>query len=199
MSRRQRILALGAGGLVLLGLPAIITPAPRLLWNASASLPIGLYVALPARSLVIGDLVAVQPPEPLADLFDRRGYLPAGLPLLKTVRALPGATVSRQQQQISIDGQAIAVARLADRNGRALPQWQGCHQLQDGELFLLNEAPDSLDGRYFGPLSRTSVTARLVPLWTREGRGGWLLWRASSSSKTSFNPAKKGSNHAPDR
>lgn len=199
MKRRVRILALGAVALALLGLPTIITPAPRLLWNASASLPIGLYATLPARSLAIGDLVAVQPPQSLADQFDRRGYLPAGLPLLKTVRALPGAMVCRRQQQISIDGQTIAVARLADRNGRALPQWQGCHQLQDGELFLLNDAPDSLDGRYFGPLLRTSVTARLVPLWTRKTHGGRLPWRAPSFVKTSFNPAKKGSNHAPDR
>jgi conjugative transfer signal peptidase TraF len=199
MNRRLRILALAAGGLALLAAPAIITPAPRLLWNASASLPIGLYATRSIASLAVGDLVAVRPPEPLAALFQDRGYVPAGVPLLKTVRALPGAVVCRQQLLITIDDQPVGTARLADRNGRPLPQWQGCHRLQDGELFLLNEAPDSLDGRYFGPVPRTSVTARIVPLWTREAGTRRFQWRTSPSLRTGFPSAKKGSSHAPDR
>lgn len=199
MNRRLFILALAAGGLALLAAPAIVTPTPRLLWNASTSLPIGLYASQPAKALAVGDLVAVQPPEPLAVMFQHRGYVPAGVPLLKTLRALPGAVVCRQQLLITIDGQLVGTARLADRNGRPLPQWQGCHRLQDGELFLLNEAPDSLDSRYFGPVPRTSVTARIMPLWTRETATKRFQWRAAPSPKTSFPSAKKGSSHAPDR
>lgn len=40
-----------------------------------------------------------------------------------------------------------------DRIGRALPVWQGCRVIADSQLFLMNiDVPDSLDGRYFGPI-----------------------------------------------
>ena len=43
-----------------------IPTAPRLVWNASASVPIGFYTIAPADRLMVPDLVAVMPPEPLA-------------------------------------------------------------------------------------------------------------------------------------
>ena len=44
----------------------------------------------PADNLFVTELVAVQPPEPLATFLDSNGYLPAGVPMLKRVLALPG-------------------------------------------------------------------------------------------------------------
>jgi type IV secretory pathway protease TraF len=36
-----------------------------------------------------------------------------------------------------------------------------------GELFLLNSShPASFDSRYFGPLDRSFVIGKAVPLWT---------------------------------
>ena len=40
--------------------------------------------------------------------------------------------------------------------------------------------PDSLDGRYFGPLPATSIVARAVPLWTDEAGDGRFVWRAAT-------------------
>ncbi len=37
---------------------------------------------------------------------------------------------------------------------------------------------DSLDGRYFGPLPRSAVVARAVPIWTDEAGEGRFAWRA---------------------
>ncbi|MBV8103395.1 MAG: S26 family signal peptidase [Hyphomicrobiales bacterium] len=34
------------------------------------------------------------------------------------------------------------------------------------EVFLMNAAADSLDGRYFGPLPAASIIGRAAPLWT---------------------------------
>lgn len=68
---------------------------------------------------------------------------------------------------ILIDGRLAGQARQRDRRGRPLPVWTGCRTLAAGELFLMNmAAPDSLDGRYFGPLSASSVLGRATPLWT---------------------------------
>ena len=72
-------------------------PVPQFLWNASESVPIGLYRLHPAGGLAVTDLVAVLPPEPLATILAGGQYLPRGVPLLKRVLALPGQTVCREE------------------------------------------------------------------------------------------------------
>jgi type IV secretory pathway protease TraF len=83
---------------------AVFQPAPKLIWNASASVPIGLYAVQSAGALPIGELLVVAPPEPLAAFLDERHYLPKGVPLLKHVAALPGQTVCRAGGTITVDG-----------------------------------------------------------------------------------------------
>jgi len=144
-------------------------PVPRFLWNASESLPIGLYRLRPAGGLAVTDLVAVLPPEPLATLLADGHYLPRGIPLLKRVLGLPGQTVCRAELTISIDKLEMGVAREHDSRGRPLPVWQGCHVVADGEVFLMNwQSADSLDGRYFGVLPTSAIIGRAEPLWTGE-------------------------------
>jgi conjugative transfer signal peptidase TraF len=156
-------------GLGLLGVPAVAGWQPRIIWNASASVPLGLYVTTPADSVTQADLVLVRPPETLAAFLAERGYVAHGVPLLKHVAALPPQVVCAMGDAITVDGETVAHRRTADRMGRALPAWMGCSVLKLGEVFLLSAAePDSLDGRYFGPLPRTSIVARLHPVWTTE-------------------------------
>ena len=148
-------------------LPSHFHPAPKLLWNASASVPIGLYAVRRAPPLHVDELVVVQPPAPLAQVFAARSYLPLGVPLVKHILALPGQTVCRLAQRITVDGTAMGDALERDRLGRVLPDWQGCRVLGPDEVFLMNRTPpDSLDGRYFGPLPTTSIVGRADPIWT---------------------------------
>jgi type IV secretory pathway protease TraF len=77
----------GAVGLVLSTIGA--KPTKRYLWNASGSVPVDLYRLQPTGNLLVTELVAVQPPEPLASILNERGYLPSGVPMLKRVLALP--------------------------------------------------------------------------------------------------------------
>jgi conjugative transfer signal peptidase TraF len=150
-------------------LTSVFHPAPKLLWNASASVPIGLYAVRPALPLYVGELVVVTPPKPLAQLFAARRYLPLGVPLVKHVLALSDQTVCRTGRAITVDGTAMGDALERDRLGRVLPNWQGCRALEPGEVFLMNTVPpDSLDGRYFGPLPLTTIVGRADPIWTRE-------------------------------
>src|SRR5690606_19878066 len=69
---------------------------PAFIWNASPSVPIGLYRLAPVSHIEVPDLVVVEPPEPLAGFLAERGYLPRGVPLLKRVLAVAGDTVCRQ-------------------------------------------------------------------------------------------------------
>lgn len=164
-----KTLLLAFGGVATLAVTAIISPPPRLVWNASASVPIGFYGITPLQRPAIDSIVLVEPPARFARLFDARGYVPFGVPLLKRIAALPGQRVCRQGPALSIDGKVVALALERDRRGRTLPIWNGCHTLRPGEVFLLNrDAPRSLDGRYFGLTATTSVIGQASPLWTRE-------------------------------
>jgi conjugative transfer signal peptidase TraF len=141
--------------------------APQLMWNESASVPVGLYTLHSAFPLKVGDLVAERPPASLARYMAVRRYLPLGVPLLKFIAAVSDQTVCRHGSLITIDGLAVATARASDHANRPLPGWQGCHRLNAREIFLLNRArPDSFDGRYFGMSLRESVMAKAEALWT---------------------------------
>jgi conjugative transfer signal peptidase TraF len=157
---------------------AVLHPAPRILWNASASAPLGLYRIKPERNAPLGALVAVTPPERLARWMAERRYLGLGAPLLKHVAAKSGQRICRIGGVVSVESRPVAVARERDRLGRPLPVWRGCRTLATGELLLLNPAvPDSFDGRYFGPLPASAVIGRAVPILTRDAPGSPLVWR----------------------
>lgn len=162
------LLGMGAG--IALIAAALSDRLPRILWNASASLPIGLYALAPSGPLALGDLVAVALPPEQAEWVAERGYLGRSALLLKRVAALPGTEVCRIGNAVLIDGNAVATALETDSHGRPMPDWQGCAALAEHQLFLLlAETSDSLDGRYFGPTDAASIVARARPIWTRGG------------------------------
>jgi len=147
-----------------------ISPTPHWMWNATASVPVGLYRVTPTAALRVGDIVALHLPERDATLLATRGYLPLGVPLLKPVAALAGQTVCRVGLRVTIDGKTVGEAKAVDHRGRPLPAWRGCHHLAPGQVFVMNPAvPASLDGRYFGVLSADAVIGRATPVYLRMG------------------------------
>jgi conjugative transfer signal peptidase TraF len=168
MSHRWGTILAALGAIVLL-LSTFGGAPPRYIWNASNSVPTGLYRVRPASQLNITELVAVRPPDPLAAFLDLNGYLPSGVPMLKRVLALPGQTVCRNGLTITVDGLEMGQARIRDGRNRPLPDWQGCLVIGEGEFFAMNwQSVDSLDSRYFGPLPASAVIGRAVPVWTDE-------------------------------
>jgi conjugative transfer signal peptidase TraF len=144
---------------------------PTLIWNATPSVPVGLYRVQPDTHPRVAEIVVVKPPEDLVWFLAEGGYLPRGVPLLKHIAAFDGQRVCRLGASVTIDGVWQGDALAHDRRGRPLPVWQGCVVLSRDQVFLLNaDRPDSLDGRYFGPLERTTIVGRAEPLWTREDR-----------------------------
>ena len=142
---------------------------PRYIWNASNSVPIGLYRVAPAGKFTVTELVAVQPPDPLAAFLDLNDYLPSGLPMLKRIAALPGQVVCRIGLTITVDSLEMGQARARDHRNRPLPAWQGCRIIGEGDVFVMNwQSEDSLDSRYFGSLPASAVIGRVVPVWTHE-------------------------------
>ncbi len=166
MTGRAAMLVATVLGVSAAALPSAIDRCPRFIWNASASAPIGLYIVGRATQIQIDDLVVVTPPEDVAAFLADGGYLPRGVPLLKRVLALPGQTVCRIGRTITVNSIAVGDARERDSHGRALPLWQGCRVVAEGDVFLMNrQSANSFDGRYFGPLPIASVVGRAKPLW----------------------------------
>lgn len=170
---------------------AVLDPRPRILWNASASAPIGLYRVDGNATPAVGDLVVLTPPKTIARFIAERRYLPGGGPLLKQVAAFPGQHVCRTGAIISVDSIPVAVARAHDRIGRMMPVWDGCQRISVDELFLLNPAADSLDGRYFGPVSASGVVGVAYPVLTRSSPGKPLRWHGVSHPRLFTSTAKE--------
>ncbi|KXV50008.1 peptidase S26 [Gluconobacter albidus] len=182
---------------------AAIVPVPvKLLWNASASTPLGLYDLTAQNGLKAGDLVAVRPPKPLADFMVGRGYIGRGVPLLKSVAAVPGQQVCRVGGTVTVDGVTLGKAQERDRRGRMLPVWQGCRRIAPDQIFLMNlSVRDSLDGRYFGPLPRSTVIGRAMPLYTDAHGDGHFVWHGlfAEGPMPSFPNIAMETSHAADR
>lgn len=165
--RRLRRRAAVIGALVLaVAATTLLPPRPLLVWNASASAPVGLYTVGPASDLSTGDMVIARAPDAMRGLAARRHYLPANVPLVKRVAAEPGDTVCARQRDIFVNGTRVAERLTHDGAGRRMPWWEGCVTLRRGALLLLMAgSPASFDGRYFGPTARGDIIGKARLLW----------------------------------
>ncbi len=161
---RRLPIVLGALGLLSLTMPK----TPVLIWNATASAPVGLYRVLHAATVARGDLVLVRAPFAVERMAVTRGYLSPGVPLVKSIAALKGDRICADGIRVFVNGGEVAIRLRQDGQSLPLTGWQGCKTLGADQVFLLNGSVlHSFDGRYFGPVSRSAIIGTLRPLWTR--------------------------------
>lgn len=163
-----RRVAVAGIGITLLGLTMAFPPAPRLVWNASASAPIGLYAVTPGEPVEPGDMVIAEVPDRWRMIAAERHYIPANVPLVKRVAAVAGDEVCALGQEVFINGNWVVERRVADAKGRPMQWWSGCVRLRGRQLFLLmSDSPASFDGRYFGVTDGRLVVGKARLLWAR--------------------------------
>jgi len=165
---RVRVVAAALAAAAATGALATIAWAPRplLVWNASASSPVGLYSVAGPERLAVGDMAVAWPPEPARALGAERHYLPRGVPLVKRVAAAAGDRVCAVGEAVYVNARLEALRRLSDPAGRPLPWWTGCEDLAAGDLLLLSpDAAGAFDGRYFGITRRGEVIGRARLMW----------------------------------
>jgi type IV secretory pathway protease TraF len=153
MIRRRFLLA---GVVAAATLATLTVPVSRYaVWNATASVPTGLYAIRGKASLHVGERVAIEPPRELRRLLAERHYLPTGVPLIKRIAAVRGQRVCRFGAWHHHRRPICRRGACARPSGPPAARLGGCHVLRTGELFVMNPAaPDSFDGRYFGVLRR---------------------------------------------
>jgi conjugative transfer signal peptidase TraF len=145
---------------------ATACPPPVLIvWNTTASVPVGFYAVArgtPRR----GDLLVTRLPAAAEALAVTRTILLSHTPVLKPVAAVEGDLVCRWGAVVTVNGRPAAIARRHDRHDRNLPVWQGCRRLSASHVFVLAPHPDSFDSRYYGPLQLRLARGVAHPLLT---------------------------------
>ena len=169
--RRLRLAALAGCAAIPLALSVLWKPSTLLVWNASASAPVGLYRLAGGKEIRRGDMVVAWTPGSARSLAARRRYLPANVPLVKRVAAAAGDRVCASGNIVSINGRRAAARRSFDAAGRAMPWWSGCRNLLAGEYFLLMDSPASFDGRYFGVTRKADLVGRAELIWAKPAKG----------------------------
>jgi conjugative transfer signal peptidase TraF len=141
----------------------LFPPHAWVIWNRTESAPKGLYWRSD-RPLKIYGWAVVSCKAPASVWISQNGYLARDWPIIKRVRGLAGDEICRVDTAVSINGNSVAIALKTDSSGKKLPVWQGCFTVSETEVFLLNDHPRSLDGRYFGATKLENVTgaARLL-------------------------------------
>lgn len=145
----------------------VAPPRPRIIWNVTASAPLGPYVVEIRSRPAVGEMVAARVPALWRGLAGARRYLPVNVPLIKRVAAASGDRVCAIGDDIEVNGQRVAGRRARDGAGRPMPSWSGCVTLRRDQYFLLMDNRSSFDGRYFGPTGDSDIIGKVRPLWAR--------------------------------
>ena len=144
-----------------------LNPKPRVIYNGSASAPIGWYGAQ-ENNIREGDYVLTWLPKKAQKLAIERAYLPPNVPLLKRVFALSGDHICVRNDTLFVNGSAVSQVQKYDSLGRELLAWNGCRDLKSHEYFLLQDHPNSFDSRYLGPVKRDLIVTKVFPLYVCE-------------------------------
>jgi conjugative transfer signal peptidase TraF len=148
------VVTICAGAIALLA-AAELNRRDVVLFNASPSVPTGLYVRSDAP-LREGAFVTVRAADVARDYAALRHFTDTGDRFIKRVAARAGARVCGDGDSVSVGAETLMRA-THDSAGRALPTWEGCHVLHAGEMFLMGETPDSFDSRYFGIVREDAI------------------------------------------
>jgi conjugative transfer signal peptidase TraF len=173
--RRRLVAALVATWLAVL--VAVFTAGELgLRFNTSPSVPLGFY-HLSARAPLRGDYVAAcPPPSSVFKLARAHGYLGRGpcpgdfVPIIKLLAAVEGDDVRIDRDGVRVNTVLwrSSAPKPSDRSGWALPQLAGFRAvLRRSDVLLMSKDCDvGFDGRYFGTLPSSVISAAAVPLLT---------------------------------
>ena len=126
--------------------------------NTSPSMPSGVYWITRAAPMERGSVVLFAPPDGVRELIYGRGWLPNGMPLLKTIGALADDTYCVRDGRFVVTGADVGPVFLLDSQGRPIPQIAGCRRVGADEFLPVASTLDrSFDGRYMGAVPLRNV------------------------------------------
>jgi len=143
-------------------------PKPVVLYNPSASAPIGWYRLRANSPIKVGDQVAAYAPDWARKLADERQYLPYEYPMIKTIWASTGTQICIQNNRISVPNYPVIIRLSQDSLGRDMPKLSGCFTLKSDEYFLVSpDVQAGFDSRYFGAVVAQNILGKVEFLGSR--------------------------------
>lgn len=178
--------------LVAVAVVLLLVASKFLVFNTTASLPIGLYFKTNLTPKK-GDIVLLCPPvNSVVEHGLNRKFISPGLCpgaygyLIKVYAAEAGDQISLTQAGITINNQlwpnsarqnwgqssaqglGQAFTQNLDQNFES-QSWPDIHkQLEAHEVIVMTEHKQSFDSRYFGIVPEANIVSPLIPLWTKE-------------------------------
>lgn len=147
------------------GVFSILVPEPPFLVNWTPSVSPGLYRRIGDLPR-IGDYVAIRPIGDGFAALARIGLALPDRPILKPVLAGPGALVCFRNGAFHMGEHTVIPVVRRTSNGARLPIWRECRRLHEGEYFVHSDRiPNSLDSRYFGPVTADMIIGAYTLLW----------------------------------
>ncbi len=163
------VLMLTIGGLVMAAMANVGI-------NVSASYPLGLYQHEPIHNPPHKNkfvLVCPDPRNPVIREAKRLkilaiGSCPGGYaPFLKKLRGVPGDRVTVTDQGVLINGKLLENSKIKFKIFEMLIRPGYTHTLRPGEYWVMSDySKNSLDCRYIGPISRSSIIDYTRPIFT---------------------------------
>lgn len=176
---RFKILKIITGGCLLLLVILIGCVIGNLTINVTPSFPLGVYQCLPIQDLPTCKnqlvLVCPDPDNPVIrkavdlKILQPGSGCPPGrhAPLMKKLVGIPGDQVAITDQGVSINGQSLNNSKIKCKIFELLIHPGYTHTLQTNEYWIMSDYnPDSLDSRYFGPVSGQQIKQYTKPVFT---------------------------------
>ena len=174
---RFKILKISVGLTLLLIVLLLSCAATGLTVNITASWPRGLYHSKKITGSLENYknqlvLVCPDPENPAIIKAVENNILPAGphcgsrglAPLLKELVGIPGDVITATDQGISINGQQLNNSKIKFKMFELLIHPGYTHTLQPDEYWVMSDYnPNSLDSRYFGPVSGRAIIEASEP------------------------------------
>lgn len=167
------MLTILTAGLLSAVLLVVLLWAAGLRYNESASIPVGLYLARPAGSVVL-----FCPEGQVSQLSVERGYRPVRTgamcpdgaePLGKPLAAQRNDRVDVMPEGVYVNGVLLpnSQPQAVDSLGRPMPRiWPAHYVVGPDEAWVVSSYnARSFDSRYFGPVKVSAIRAHLEPLW----------------------------------
>ena len=172
MSKRKRFCIWAALWLyVILVVNPFHLQLPTLLYmNTTASLPIGIYLAIPGVGIRDGDIVAYEQDKDVIELIRQNGWISnEDDPAFIKYAAIEGGhyEVDPASLLFSINGKLIGNAITNDGKGHDMMPRCGSFEIEYGSFLPYTYASRSYDGRYTGTVSTQRIYSRVIPLLTK--------------------------------
>jgi conjugative transfer signal peptidase TraF len=133
--------------------------------NITPSEPVGIYREIGGGAEPAAMVLLKQPHDSASSILKR--YLPANIPLIKRIAAMPGDVVETGAYGVRVNRilWPDSAPLTHDQEGRSLrPYPFGTYRVPAGQVWVMSNHPCGLDSRYFGPVLESSVISRLVPV-----------------------------------